>query len=84
MLYGKFRDDVLYGLFGWGAFGVALSIGGLGGLLIWLAQETGRTAQWRLIISLEVALVSLFGALHAYAAGDNLWQIMKNGEGGGG
>ncbi len=73
----------LYSLFGWGAFGVVLMIGLLGGLLIWLAQETGRAWPWRMIISLEVALVGLFGALHAYAAGDNLWEIMKRGEGGG-
>jgi hypothetical protein len=54
-------------------------IGLLGGLLIWLAQETGRAAVAH-DHRLEVALVGLFGALHAYAAGDNLWEIMKRGE----
>lgn len=75
--------DWLYNTFGWGAFGAVALIGGLGGLLIWLAQETGRTTPWRMVISLEVALVSLLGALHAYAAGSDIWQIMKQGEGGG-
>jgi S-DNA-T family DNA segregation ATPase FtsK/SpoIIIE len=73
----------LYHLFGWGAFGAVALMGGLGVLLIWLAQDMGRPTPWRMIISLEVAFLSLLGALHAYAAGDNLWQIMENGEGGG-
>ncbi|MBI5563554.1 MAG: hypothetical protein HY870_01575, partial [Chloroflexi bacterium] len=76
-------SDWLYNLFGWGAFGAVALVGGLGGLLIWLAQDMGLSTPWRMIISLEVAFVSLLGALHAYAAGADLWQIMKQGEGGG-
>ena len=72
----------LYNLFGWGAFGAVALIGGLGGLLIWLAQETGRAVPWRIIISLEVAFIALLGALHAFGPTDG-WQTMKNGEGGG-
>ena len=69
-------------MFGWGAFGAVALIGGLGGLLIWLAQETGRTVPWRIVISLEFAFIALLGALHAFGPADG-WQTMKNGEGGG-
>ena len=73
----------LYNLFGWGAFGAVALIGGLGALLIWLAQDMGRVTPWRTIICLEVAFFGLLGALHAYSAGADIWQTLKNGEGGG-
>jgi DNA segregation ATPase FtsK/SpoIIIE, S-DNA-T family len=73
----------LYNLFGWGAFGAVALIGGLGVLLIWLAQDMGRVTPWRTIVGLEAAFFGLLGALHAYSAGADLWQTLKNGEGGG-
>jgi S-DNA-T family DNA segregation ATPase FtsK/SpoIIIE len=73
----------LYNLFGWGAFGAVALIGGLGGLLIWLAQDMGRVAPWRAIISLEAAFLGLLGALHTYSAGADIWLTLKNGAGGG-
>ena len=76
-------SDWLYNLFGWGAFGLVALILGLGVLLIWIAQDLGRVMPWRLIISLEAAFLGLLGALHAYSAGADIWQTLKNGEGGG-
>jgi S-DNA-T family DNA segregation ATPase FtsK/SpoIIIE len=76
-------SNLLYGLFGYGAFVLAVLIGLLGFMIFRLAQGAITQVPWRAIIGLELAFVGLLGVLHAFSVYSDPYAMIGKGEGGG-
>jgi DNA segregation ATPase FtsK/SpoIIIE, S-DNA-T family len=76
-------SDGLYRLFGWGAFFFTLILGASGVLVVARTQNIVTATPWRSIIALEVAFFASLPVLHAFAAYEDTWRMVAQGNGGG-
>jgi S-DNA-T family DNA segregation ATPase FtsK/SpoIIIE len=70
-------------ILGWGALGVPLLLGIVGGLVLRGGVEPPARWPWRKLISGEIAYVALLTAFHALALESDPWLLAETGDGGG-
>ena len=78
-------SNLLYWLFGWGAFAFVAMLGALGVLIIARTQNIVLATPWRSIIAIEIAFFALLPVLTAFGAFEDkdLWRMITQGNGGG-
>jgi S-DNA-T family DNA segregation ATPase FtsK/SpoIIIE len=78
-------SNLLYRLFGWGAFAFALMLGAIGVLIIARTQNIVLVTPWRSIIAIEIAFFAFLPVLTAFAAFEDqdVWRMTTQGYGGG-
>ena len=78
-------SNLLYWLFGWGAFAFALMLGAIGALIIARTQNIVLVTPWRSVIAIEIAFFALLPVLTAFAsfADVDMWRMTTQGNGGG-
>jgi DNA segregation ATPase FtsK/SpoIIIE, S-DNA-T family len=78
-------SNLLYWLFGWGAFAFAAMLGALGVLIIARTQNIVLVTPWRSVIAIEIAFFALLPVLTAFGAFEDkdLWRMITQGNGGG-